>query len=701
MWIERITVDHFLVFDEAAVELGPGLNVVLSPNEGGKSSLFRAIRTALFTDVTTKSTETKKLARWGSEKLFKIEIELWLGGSRYRIMRDFRSREQAVYRQDAAAPVAKGKAVGEFLRSRLPLFDENLFLRVSGVRHEDLAKVCDGEASIGEKLEEILGGGWGEATPARVAETLDEKRAELLKGADRPALEKNWGPVKRLREAIAAGERERSAAESAARTREELLRFLSSIGSKIEEIDAKLAKLEEKLARARQCADLAGRVEEKEAAAETMRKRLERLRELGALREAHTKNAERFPRELRDLEAKVREERRRALEREGLLEGDLAREAERPRRIPVAGAVAACALTAAGIVGGLAWNRFLFLAAGLGVALLIYLFSRRSGGEPASVGEKRREMSALAKARRAWAGERSLADSAKLLREFDAWMTELDTIDIRLEEAVGSRGTPCPELMESLDAEYGRLSRDLRGLEEELKLLEPFRLDADEILSLEREARLAREAKPRLERERASGERALAGLPPFDLNGIRERIESAREGLAEAERRVEVIDIILEALSEARGRMSGFLAEKLPPLAAGYLSTMTGGRYSALFIDAVHLGVETVPAAKDVTEGAAGTRPERVAPDVLSQGARDQIHLAVRLALVSLLAATEPQPIFLDDPFVHFDPERRRRALDLVVDFARGHQVVLFTCDPAYRDLGAHLVELGGGSTPA
>jgi uncharacterized protein YhaN len=326
---------------------------------------------------------------------------------------------------------------------------------------------------------------------------------------------------------------------------------------------------------------------------------------------------------------------------------------------------------------------------------------RRPGAGPIPAAETRREMNALAGARRAWAGERPLEESGALLRELDAWIAELGNIDIRLEEAAGSRGAPRPELVENLDAEYGKLSRDLRGLEEELKLLEPFRLDAEGILSLEREVRLASETRPKLERERAAGERALAGLSQLDLSAVRERIESAREGLAEAERRVDVIDVIIEVLSEARSKMSGFLAEKLPPLAAGYLSTITNGRYSALFIDAVRLDVETVPAASDLSEGGGGARPERIAPDVLSQGARDQIHLAVRLALVSLLAAAEPQPVFLDDPFVHFDPERRRRALEVVLDFARGHQVVLFTCDPAYRDLNARLVELGGGSAPA
>jgi len=96
--------------------------------------------------------------------------------------------------------------------------------------------------------------------------------------------------------------------------------------------------------------------------------------------------------------------------------------------------------------------------------------------------------------------------------------------------------------------------------------------------------------------------------------------------------------------------------------------------------------------------GSAGASraPDRIGPDALSQGTRDQIYLAVRLALVELVSRGEPQPLFLDDPFVHFDPERRARALDLVREFAAGHQVIVFTCDPRYRETSAHLIELPG-----
>jgi uncharacterized protein YhaN len=122
---------------------------------------------------------------------------------------------------------------------------------------------------------------------------------------------------------------------------------------------------------------------------------------------------------------------------------------------------------------------------------------------------------------------------------------------------------------------------------------------------------------------------------------------------------------------------------------------MTGGRYDTVVIDPVTLAVRTVPASSDVSEGRSPDAvPATVEPDDLSRGAADQFYLAVRLALVELLGGREPQPVFLDDALVHFDHERRGRALDILKGYSRRHQVVLFTCDDSYCDYGERVIRL-------
>jgi uncharacterized protein YhaN len=66
--------------------------------------------------------------------------------------------------------------------------------------------------------------------------------------------------------------------------------------------------------------------------------------------------------------------------------------------------------------------------------------------------------------------------------------------------------------------------------------------------------------------------------------------------------------------------------------------------------------------------------------DALSDGARDQLYLALRLASLERFAEhREPLPLLLDDVLIHFDDERARAALQVLCDFADTTQVLFFT----------------------
>jgi uncharacterized protein YhaN len=66
----------------------------------------------------------------------------------------------------------------------------------------------------------------------------------------------------------------------------------------------------------------------------------------------------------------------------------------------------------------------------------------------------------------------------------------------------------------------------------------------------------------------------------------------------------------------------------------------------------------------------------------LSRGTREQLFLAVRLALVAMYARRGVQlPMVLDDVLVNFDDRRAAIAAEVLTDFAKqGHQLLVFTC---------------------
>ena len=66
--------------------------------------------------------------------------------------------------------------------------------------------------------------------------------------------------------------------------------------------------------------------------------------------------------------------------------------------------------------------------------------------------------------------------------------------------------------------------------------------------------------------------------------------------------------------------------------------------------------------------------------EALSEGARDQLYLALRIAAVQAHAAqAEPLPFIADDLLVHFDDRRAAAAIALLTELGRSTQVILFT----------------------
>ncbi|MEZ6195266.1 MAG: AAA family ATPase [Planctomycetota bacterium] len=80
-------------------------------------------------------------------------------------------------------------------------------------------------------------------------------------------------------------------------------------------------------------------------------------------------------------------------------------------------------------------------------------------------------------------------------------------------------------------------------------------------------------------------------------------------------------------------------------------------------------------------------------PDDLSQGTRDQLYFAMRIAIAKHLSAKVPLPFFLDDPFVNFDEERLQVTRDMLEQIEE-HQVVMVTCDRNYESWNERILDL-------
>lgn len=120
-------------------------------------------------------------------------------------------------------------------------------------------------------------------------------------------------------------------------------------------------------------------------------------------------------------------------------------------------------------------------------------------------------------------------------------------------------------------------------------------------------------------------------------------------------------------VGEAAERFRGTYREELELRVSEQFAALTGRTGRRVRIDD---RFRLVPVEPDGSE---------FSPAQLSQGARDQLHLAIRLAVTDLLSGTVPLPLFLDDPFVHFDSERLEHLRAALERLAGTRQWVLLT----------------------
>jgi uncharacterized protein YhaN len=138
---------------------------------------------------------------------------------------------------------------------------------------------------------------------------------------------------------------------------------------------------------------------------------------------------------------------------------------------------------------------------------------------------------------------------------------------------------------------------------------------------------------------------------------------------AEQYLRFQIASLILEQQIEA------YRKENQAPVlgrAGELFSTLTLGSYAGLRDELDASGTPVL----------LGVRPDdqEVAIDGMSDGSRDQLYLALRIAtLEQHLTKGEPMPFVVDDILIGFDDHRTRVGLEVLAQLSRRIQVLLFT----------------------
>jgi uncharacterized protein YhaN len=307
-------------------------------------------------------------------------------------------------------------------------------------------------------------------------------------------------------------------------------------------------------------------------------------------------------------------------------------------------------------------------------------------------------------------------ESRRLRREQQAAEAALASLEAQVADLVRRGAAIHPgDATRGLEAARARLASHRRAdeLEAELQLRHP------DLAELERQTT-------------ALGDELHEGrLAPHDVAALRARMEATEEEILGWARRaealeqrvhhlrdmetVDAVDSETAALRDAESRLARerdrkwvlanilreadrrFREEHQPDLlrrAGSYLAHLTGGRYDRLVVD------ETESGHLFHLVGPGLPAPVRLSSP-MSTGTLEQAYLALRLAIVDHLdRGGERLPLFVDEVFVNWDAERRRRGIDMLAGISAKRQVFVFTCHPSLAEQlgtkGARVLELGG-----
>lgn len=157
---------------------------------------------------------------------------------------------------------------------------------------------------------------------------------------------------------------------------------------------------------------------------------------------------------------------------------------------------------------------------------------------------------------------------------------------------------------------------------------------------------------------------------------LTDQLSQKREELARLQPEYDAITLAMTALEQANIILKNRFSPALGARAAEIFSALTDGRY-----DKVLLSQDMALSAEQ--SGDPMSRSIRL----LSQGAADQLYLAVRLAICGMVLPEEKHvPLILDDALVSFDDRRLRAALDVLLAESEQRQILLFTCQTRERD---------------
>ncbi len=698
MILRRLRLRRFKKFQEATFTFVPGLNIFQGPNESGKTTLMDALFTALLVNPAQPPPGFADQVRpWGDQRLGELVLEFEVEDGPYLLRKDLEAGTALLQPQERRGAASNPREVQQRILDWMGLPSEVAVRSTAYVAQGELARISDDRHLIGARLARILSGGGAENVDAALRWIEERGHQPDASSEGRAAA----GVEEQLQELVSQ-QQELERKEERART---LWGELRTVTRQLEEVERQIAARAEQFGAAEQQATLQRRLEDLERERREHEDLLDRLEKQSARLDTLEARLRSFSDQnqaaLQALLAARRTAQnlqhglttgRQQLEREEAGLERVGSRHQRARRRASAG-LTLSALGALAIAVGLLLSQARGIPAGwiavVGGALFVVLGLQWRGrvGETQAL-YRRQELRVLDLRKKVEAATVQMEEAERELR------AKLTSLEADSAEAVEQRFAAYMEV--ARQQEEARLAvqqllsgRSREKVEERMQDVEREAAEVRALLAdvtggarapdgtldqLQRESqKLAGEAAALRERK-ARLEGMVEGLldRPEGREVLEERIAALRQRQVRAAEMAEVLAFTRRMIEEAR-RQSFFPARDLLERRAGeFLRVATRNGYQKVSLD------ERTMIPRVWVEAARGWK----GPGGLSQGTMDQLYLALRLALLEVVCQGRTPPLFLDEPFAYFDPERVKGVLTLLASAAGERQVFLFTSWP-------------------
>lgn len=240
-------------------------------------------------------------------------------------------------------------------------------------------------------------------------------------------------------------------------------------------------------------------------------------------------------------------------------------------------------------------------------------------------------------------------------------------------------------MIQTLVSEVTSLEAKRKEVASKLETLQPELITAE----IERLGKAVKSAESEIRAIENEQNQLLGRLTASDAVGLNERTgdltansESTREELARQSAQAEAMQLLLQTIQDCREDMTRQIMEPLRKKVEPLLRVVFGGAQLDFTVNDDSGSLSLRPLVRNRVQDPF---------DRLSAGAREQVGVAIRLALAQVLAGQHGGhlPVVLDEPFVNTDPGRLSRVLAMLNLVKKDLQIIVMTCDYGdYRELG-------------